>query len=155
MSMVVLESPEAVSASPVVGILRSVTRDGVPFVDYPGSRYGPLRAKASAELAASLAPGSLVILLFENDDRTRPVIFAAVSERLANVDANAVAVKLVKEAVVDGKRVVLEAQDEIVLRCGKGSITVRADGKVVIKGTELVSRSSGANKIKGSVVNIN
>lgn len=61
----------------------------------------------------------------------------------------------VRDIFVDGERILFEARKEIVLQCGKGSITLRADGKVVIKGTDLVSRSKGMNKIKGAAVRIN
>jgi hypothetical protein len=60
-----------------------------------------------------------------------------------------------ESAVIDGKRVLFEAREEIVLRCGKGSITLRKDGKIVIKGTHLLSRAQGVNRIKGGQVNIN
>lgn len=57
--------------------------------------------------------------------------------------------------MVDGKRVVIEAQEEIELKCGQGSITIRKDGKIVVKGTNLLSRSSGPNRIKGGSINLN
>jgi hypothetical protein len=56
---------------------------------------------------------------------------------------------------VEGKRVVLSAADEIVLRCGKSSITLTRAGKVVIRGAYLLSRASGVNRIKGASVQIN
>ena len=59
------------------------------------------------------------------------------------------------EATLDGKRVVLEAADEIVLRCGEASITLRRNGRVVIRGTHVESRSRGVNRIKGGAVQIN
>lgn len=58
-------------------------------------------------------------------------------------------------AVIDGKTVRFEARDEIVLECGKGSITLRKDGRIVIKGTHLLSRATGMHRIKGGQVNIN
>ncbi len=57
--------------------------------------------------------------------------------------------------VVDGKKITLEAENKIVLKCGKGSITIQKDGKIVVKGTNLLSRSSGINRIKGGSVGIN
>jgi hypothetical protein len=59
------------------------------------------------------------------------------------------------EAILDGQRIVFDAQNEIVLRCGKSSLTLRKDGKVVVRGTEIVSRASRTNKIKGAAVQIN
>jgi uncharacterized protein (DUF2345 family) len=61
----------------------------------------------------------------------------------------------VLEIDADGERIVLEAKKEIVLRCGKASITLTADGRIVHKGVELVSSASETNRIKGSRVKIN
>ena len=47
------------------------------------------------------------------------------------------------------------AESEIVLRCGEASITLTRAGKVLIRGTYLLSRSSGVNRIKGGSVQIN
>ena len=49
----------------------------------------------------------------------------------------------------------LTAEHEIVLRCGKASLTLTRAGKVLIRGTYLLSRSSGVNRIKGGSVQIN
>ncbi len=61
----------------------------------------------------------------------------------------------VLDVEADGERVVLEGKKEIVLRCGKASITLTADGRIVLKGVELVSSASETNRIKGSRVKIN
>ncbi|MEO2036899.1 MAG: hypothetical protein ABGZ35_32895, partial [Planctomycetaceae bacterium] len=58
-------------------------------------------------------------------------------------------------AEVDGERLVLTADKEITLRCGKASLTLTRAGKVLIRGAYLLSRSSGANRIKGGSVQIN
>jgi hypothetical protein len=59
------------------------------------------------------------------------------------------------EAVIDGRRVVLDARDEIVLRCGKATITLRSNGRIVIRGTYIETHSAGVNRIKGGSVQIN
>ena len=59
------------------------------------------------------------------------------------------------EALVDGKRVTIEAQDEIVLRCGQASITLRRNGRIVVRGTYVETRARGINRIKGGAVQIN
>ena len=56
---------------------------------------------------------------------------------------------------VDGKRVEIEAADEIVLKCGEASITLRRNGRLVIRGTYVETRSKGTNRIKGGSVQIN
>lgn len=49
----------------------------------------------------------------------------------------------------------LEGLDELVLHCGKASITLHKDGRVVIQGTYVETRSSGTNRIKGATVKLN
>jgi hypothetical protein len=59
------------------------------------------------------------------------------------------------EVLVDGKRVVVEADRELVLKCGNASITLTRAGKIILRGTHLVSRSSGSNRVQGTQVRIN
>ncbi|HTV24731.1 MAG TPA: hypothetical protein VMG12_38830 [Polyangiaceae bacterium] len=56
---------------------------------------------------------------------------------------------------VDGKRLRIRAEDEIVFECGKASVTLRRNGKVVIRGTHVETSSEGTNRIKGGQVRIN
>jgi hypothetical protein len=50
---------------------------------------------------------------------------------------------------------VVEAKEAITFRVGEGSITMRGDGKILIKGTDLVSHAKRMNRIKGGAVSIN
>ena len=59
------------------------------------------------------------------------------------------------EALVDGRRVVIDAEDEVVIRCGKASITLRRNGRVIIQGTHVETRAEGVNRVKGGSVQIN
>jgi len=61
----------------------------------------------------------------------------------------------VLEADVDGKRVRIVGGDEIVLECGNASITLRRNGRVIIRGTYVETDSAGTNRIKGAAVRIN
>lgn len=62
---------------------------------------------------------------------------------------------MVIETDVDGKRVRIVAKDEIVLECGKASITLRRNGRVIVRGTHVETNSDGTNRIKGGQVQIN
>lgn len=90
--------------------------------------------------------GAAVIVAFEDEDRERPVILGLVQPPQT---ASAVAVRS------DGERLVLKAEREIELRCGDASIVLTRAGKVLICGSYVLSRSRGANKIKGAFVDIN
>jgi hypothetical protein len=59
------------------------------------------------------------------------------------------------EADVDGRRVRIVAQDEIVFECGQASVTLRRNGRIIIRGTYVETHSEGTNRIKGGQVRIN
>ena len=152
-----LERERRPTESPVLGTLLSVTAEGVPLVDYPHNPHGPLQAKVACDLAPEqVASGSSVLILFENGDGQCPVILGAVSDRMPVSSRDLVSTRRWNgEVAVDGRRLVIEAKEEIVLRCGKASITLTRAGKVLIRGAYVLSRSSGANRIKGGSVQIN
>jgi len=50
---------------------------------------------------------------------------------------------------------ILEATTSMVLRCGESSITLRNDGKVLVKGKDVVSHAARLNRIRGGAVSIN
>ena len=96
--------------------------------------------------------GSTVVLLFERGDQRQPIIVGVIQQ--GRRDEAATAAPLVS-VQADDDRMVITAEREIVLRCGDASITLTRAGKVLIKGTYVLSRSSGYNKIKGAAVDIN
>ena len=97
--------------------------------------------------------------MFEGGDPHRPIVMGLIqhlarvqptsSERIRSETQNLI------DAEVDGERLVFTAKKEIVLRCGKASITLTRAGKVLIRGAYVLSRSSGVNRIKGGSVQIN
>jgi hypothetical protein len=145
-----------------VGKITEITKEGRPRVDYPGNKLGPIEARSIIELPATLLDGRLddipVLLLFEGGDPSLPIIVGIIRDTVASPDRQAAISSPtgpMRDVSLDGKKLLFEAQEEIVLRCGKGTMTLRKDGKILVKGTEIVSRASGANKIKGASVLIN
>ena len=53
------------------------------------------------------------------------------------------------------EEIVVRARKNFTIQCGEGSITLRGDGKILIKGKDLVSRAQRMNRIKGGAVAIN
>lgn len=56
---------------------------------------------------------------------------------------------------VDGKYVCIEGAEEVTFKCGKASITLTKSGKILIRGTYLLNRSTGVNRIMGGSVQVN
>lgn len=151
----VSQAPEV--ASPIhgmlVGELIAITEEGrQPLVRYPGQPgSAALRARTTVDLHGPHI-GAGVTLLFERGDPGLPIVTGVLRERagwpLADPPAQV-------EMDVDGQRLVVTAREQLVLRCGKASITLTKAGKVLIEGSYVLSRSSGVNRIKGGSVQLN
>lgn len=100
------------------------------------------------QLLAAHAQGHQVLVVMPAGEPTRSVIIGVVADVAQNVRPPAT-------ARVDGRRVELTGHDEVVLTCGKASITLTKSGKVIIKGTYVSSGSVGVNRITGGSVQIN
>jgi hypothetical protein len=148
------------------GWLVGIDASGRPLVDFEGSLAGPVAAQLATALEAralqeAAARRQKVVLLFENGDARRPFLMALIQEPsptplLDELLTNPTpAPRRPVEAWVDGQRVTIEGQDEVVIRCGAASITLRRNGKVVIKGTQLETSATGTHRIKGGSVEIN
>ena len=145
-----------------IGKLAGIDASGQVLIDYPGNVQGHLSARLTSSAKEKLRQGSPVgrdvLLAFENNDPGCPVIIDTLYSLLDEIteqSGNVMEVQTPEEVTVDRKRLVFEAEEEIVLRCGEASITLTSAGKVLIKGSYLISRSSGANRIKGGSVQIN
>ncbi|MFH1155656.1 MAG: hypothetical protein V1793_17760 [Pseudomonadota bacterium] len=54
-----------------------------------------------------------------------------------------------------GKKIRFNASDELELSCGKSSIVLKSSGKVIIKGTRIVSHARESNTTQGGIVRMN
>jgi Domain of unknown function (DUF6484) len=96
--------------------------------------------------------GATVAVLFDQGDRLRPIIVGVLQQQ-RRLEPNTYPEQV--EIQADNQRFLVSAEQEIVLRCGEASITLTRAGKVIIKGTYILSSSAGYNKIKGAAVDIN
>lgn len=147
-------------AGAVVGRVASF-RAGEVQVEVPGSAAPvPARVASSlddASLEAAARERQEAVLLLEGGDPSRPIVVALLRSRTPLVDA-ILAEPLPdaeKIARVDGRRVVVEGKDEVVLRCGRASLTLQRDGKVVLRGVNVVSQAEQVHKVRGGKVQIN
>jgi hypothetical protein len=146
-------SPARSIAGVVTGTLIGFRNEGrTPLVAYPDQ---PGNAALAAGAVLDLhGPhiGRKVVLMFENGDPARPIVMGLLREPQAwplveqpgqvQVDA-------------DGQRLMVSAREQLVLKCGKASVTLTKAGKILIQGTYVSNRSSGVMRIKGGSVQLN
>jgi hypothetical protein len=145
-------APPAVPPGVLLGMLAGWDEAGNPLVDYPGNPSdGFLVARATVSLVRT-ALGSEVALMFVGADPRQPLVIGVLQPPAEQPRAES---PQPVSAEVDGERLYFTAEKEIVFRCGQASLTLTRAGKVILRGTYLLSRSSGVNRIKGGSVQIN
>lgn len=117
-----------------------------PFV----MRHGVVvRARSAVDLHADHI-GQGVLVVFEAGKLELPIVTGVL-----RTPRTSGACRDHLEVESDGERIVVQAQQQLVLRCGKASITLTRAGKVLINGAYVLSRSSGVNRVKGGSVQLN
>jgi hypothetical protein len=139
-----------------VGRLVAIDAHGVALVDYRGNPSGPLPAVVAVpldreELQTAAKSHAQAVLLFDGGDPLKPILVGLVKSAGPGPRTPIQAL----DVKIDGKSVSFEAQEEIVLRCGKASITLLKNGKLVIRGAFVESHATGTNRIKGASVKVN
>ena len=151
---VALPSGTAPSLALVVGVIDSACC-WVTFADNPS-----VQAQKAWVLkhVGEVIPGHSVLLQFLSGDATRPVVTGIV----LTTDTSTLPVKATREATaipatleINSETLMLCAQQRITLRCGMASLVMNADGTIEIRGTELLSRASGQNAIRGASISLN
>ena len=137
----------------LIGQLIGMTNENrTPLVLYPGQ---PGTAALFARTVVDLhGPhiGRKVVLMFEAGDPAKPIVMGVLREGEGSpLDEKPNQV----EVDADGERMIVTAREQVVLRCGKASITLTRAGKVLIQGSYVLSRSSGVNRIKGGSIQLN
>jgi hypothetical protein len=134
----------------VLGSLVAIADEGrTPLVLYPGQPgTAAVRARSVVDLHGAHVGREVVLMFAEGQPIVMGVIReepgCALEERPGTVTVDA-----------DSERLVVSAKEQLVLRCGKSSITLTRAGKVLIEGEYISSRSSGVNRIKGGSIQLN
>ena len=153
----------------IIGTISSIDAKGQPLVDYAENTSDhPLVAISTLGITTGHV-GRNVALLFAKGDPQAPVIMGLIHSPLHDLivsydttkqketseePASSEALE-VDTVTVDGKRVVLEGKEEVVIKCGAASITLTKSGKILIRGNYLLNRSTGVNRILGGSVQVN
>jgi hypothetical protein len=124
----------------VIARVARVTESAV-WVELPG-RATPVQATLSTVTLTALSAGAAV----------------AVAVVPSSPDVQAVLLGPILGAVPDAElpnEIVLEAKGKITLRCGKATLSLGADGNAALRGTNVTTRASATNRIRGGNVQIN
>lgn len=137
---------------PAIAEFRGFDIDERPLVSSLPTHPGQILAARTTVSLAVAAVGDEVLVVFAGGHDDLPIVVGVLDpESRGGAVVNPAAVR----AQADGRRCVIEAEREIVLRCGDASITLTRAGKVLIEGRYVLSRSSGCNRIKGAAIDIN
>jgi len=147
-----------------IGDVVDINETGSPLINYPtNSSSAPVLALSTIPVGKD-AIGRQVAVMFAGHDFQQPVVIGLIRNALdvqaeeeieADLTHEIKANDLALNVKVDNEKLVISAEKEIVLQCGESSITLTKAGKVLIRGSYLLNRSSGVNSIKGAAVQIN
>ncbi len=112
-----------------------------------GEEKTPVRARCAAQVGEESIGGEVAVL-FPLDPSEPPLVLAS----LRSVDPPGSPTFQVR---TEGGTLVLEADDQVELRCGRASIVLTAAGKILVQGEYVSTRATGVNRIKGGSVLIN
>lgn len=126
-----------------IGTLDAIDADGLLRVSIPAFGLQAVTAR-SLVTADPARVGQAVALGFEAADPQRPIVLGFM-----------LAQSLPATVLADGEHVVIEAQQQIELRCGEATIVLTADGQISLRGTYITSHASATQRIRGGSVQIN
>ena len=128
-------------------VVVAIDRDGLRVSpDGPDSTVISCDLLETAATATRLSAGDVVLVVAPGGAGERGIV-------LGRVMPGSTAAERDRAAVPD--ELVLEATRSLTLRVGDGTITLREDGKILIRGKDLVSHAQRMNRIKGGAVSIN
>ena len=146
-------TPASAQHGLVVGELLAITDEGrTPLLAFPGQAgTAAVRGRSIVDLHGAHI-GRPVVLMFEAGDAARPIVMGVLRGGTGwPLEARPGTVSL----DADGERLIVTAHEQLVLRCGKASITLTKAGKVLIEGAYVSSCSSGVNRVKGGSIQLN
>jgi hypothetical protein len=144
--------PESI-AGVVIGTVVGLTGDGAtPLVTYPGQPgTAALPARATIMLRGRDI-GRQAVLMFDHGDPRRPIVAGCL---VNEADPGLSTVEGHVEIDADGKSLLVSARERIVLRCGKATLTLTKEGKLIVQGEYVSIQSAGVLRLKGGSVQIN
>lgn len=139
-----LDRPETPNGAPLLrAMVKQITEAGDVLVEIPDEPTRPLLCDVMfGGVPLVLSVDDVVILWTPSAANERGIILG----RVGRYAAPGAATK---------KQLSLEASESLSLKCGASSLELRSDGRVLLKGKDIVSRAERTQRIKGGTVAIN
>ena len=164
----------------LIGKVVSLTSHGNPLIAYDApTRQSPVEALTTVALDQE-SIGKEVVISFAQNNGGMAIVMGVIRRALDDVLAQQTApipeavstqqeeasiaqekslsastMTEKPEVIVDGNKLEITAAEEITLRCGKASITLNKNGKILIKGEHMLNRTAGSYKIKSGSIQLN
>ncbi|MEM9456553.1 MAG: DUF6484 domain-containing protein [Myxococcota bacterium] len=136
----------------LLGTVVELEEDRDPEVEFETANGEILRHKAVSTVPLGLdAVGHPVVLMFLRGEVDHPVIIGRVEMGRAMPNKTT----RTQNLVIEGRKLALHADSSLTLRCGRSSITLTREGRIVLRGTNLVSEASGTHRIRGGTIKLN
>lgn len=129
------------------GLVLDITESGFVVVELGGETPAQLRCDILVTTEGPppiLANGDQVLVWIPTDGGNNAVVLGRIGASQTAPEHGEVP-----------ETVLIEARQSLTFKCGSGSITIREDGKILIKGKDLVSHAKRLNRIRGGSVQIN
>lgn len=126
---------------------------GVLLIEHESIGKEAVEARATTPIPENLSYPVDALCLFEQGDPSKPIVIGLlnptvqISAKTSISDTNTLK--------LNGRKLDFSGYDQIKLECGKSSITLNKNGKIVLKGNDIISRAAHNNKIKGGSIALN
>lgn len=134
----------------VVADLLALLPDGSVRIAVPTFALHELIARPICALN-TLQVGQQVAVMFEQGDTSRALVMGPMAQP-APVNTH---LAPAREITVNQRRVIIEADEELELRCGEACIILTADGRIVSQANYITSHASVTQRLQGAAVQIN
>jgi len=134
------------ASSIALGRIHSVTAEGEVFVVVSMLGEEPVRALSLCALSGEDA-GRACAVQFVGGDKAHPCVLGCLIGGEAQGGA--------QELQADGQRLVIQADQEIELRCGESVIIMKRNGVIEIRGNYVTSQATATQRIRGGSVHVN
>ena len=132
-----------------LGTLLSIDELGRPLVVW-GAQSSTIAARTLVTVSKENY-GQVVVLGFESGEESRPIVLGLMQQPQTDMTVRG---QRVTVETGDG-RVIVQAKDELELRCGEAAILLQADGRITLRGQYITSHAEAGQRIRGGSVQIN